>query len=75
MKRYELVRGLLREAHRLSDVFLGEDIIELMGKSELAVSMARSSFIAHSIFAGHDRTTVERIAEHVFSNSHHPQWH
>ncbi len=74
MKRYDLVRGLLREAHRLSDVFLREDILEIAGHSELALSMARNSFVAHSLFAGHDPITVNQVAEHVFTLPMHHTW-
>ncbi len=67
MKRYNQLKGLLKEAHRLAHAYGCEEIVDLLGQAELSLVMARSSFVAHSVYAGYDRVTVERIAEYVFN--------
>lgn len=69
MKRYTQLKDLLKEAHRLAKAYGCEDVADLLGKAELTLNMARSSFVAHSVFAGHDRIIVERIAGYVFGQS------
>jgi hypothetical protein len=68
MECYLQLKDLLKEAHRLADVYVGREIIDLPEKNHLSLNMARSSFIAHSLYAGHDRVIVEKVADYVFSS-------
>ncbi len=68
MNCYLQTKDLLKEAHRLADVYVGREIIDHSEKQILSLNMARSSFVAHSIYAGHDRVIVERVADYVFSS-------
>jgi hypothetical protein len=71
MSNMKRIRILLRDAKRIAAAYADSDIIELCAEQDLPLQMARNSFIAHSIFAGHERRMVERVAKHVFNYSIH----
>jgi hypothetical protein len=68
MKRYALLKNLLKEAHRLASAYGCDEFSELLGTMDISLNMARNSFVAHSVYAGYDRVIVERIAGHVFTS-------
>lgn len=63
MKRYAMIKHLFREARRLSRAYLESDWVK---EQELCAAMARNSFVAHSIFAGCEKSIVEQVANRVF---------
>ncbi|GEM_PF-5245781 len=65
--KYELTKDLIKEARKIAKAYLGSQTVEIVGDVDFCLAMARNSFVAHSLFGGHEKMLVERVAEHVFN--------
>ncbi len=67
MSGYRTVKELIKKARMLQRLYCGRYTDPDEPTLELCHSMARNSFIAHSVLEGYARPVVHQVANHVFA--------